>query len=194
MWLREDGTPYYVGKGYGERAFRRGSPPRNRITLLYWPDEATALAYEYYLIDFFGRKDLGTGCLRNFTDGGKGTPNLSGEARYKIGAGHRGKKFGPRTVEVKQKIREALRGRKLIRGHVRKVQASLLGRELSQEHRQHIGNALRGRKKNPFSEEHRRNIGRAQLGSKRNLGKPRSEETRKKISAGLRRFYGSRVA
>jgi len=81
LWLREDGTPYYVGKGTGNRAYKlhslRGSvrqvPPKACIRIQEWPDEETALAMEIYLIDFYGRKDLGTGCLRNFTDGGEGT-------------------------------------------------------------------------------------------------------------------------
>lgn len=80
MWLREDGTPYYIGKGSGKRAFTGDSHsvkcPKNssRIQVQEWPDEATAFAYERYLIDFWGRKDLGTGCLRNKTDGGENPP------------------------------------------------------------------------------------------------------------------------
>ena len=96
MWLREDGSPYYVGKGAGDRAFvsRVGHrPPRDRskIVVQFWPDEATALAYEIYQIDFWGRKDLGTGILRNFTDGGDG---ISGYAH---------------TAEHRQKVKKILR-------------------------------------------------------------------------------------
>jgi hypothetical protein len=72
LWLREDGTPYYVGKGTGRRAYRKSAPPPERIVIQYWPDEATAFAYEMYLIDFWGRKDLGTGILINLHDGGEG--------------------------------------------------------------------------------------------------------------------------
>lgn len=71
MWLREDGTPYYVGKGKDRRAFRPGCPPRDRIIIQEWFCEIDALAAEIFLIAFYGRKDLGTGCLRNLTDGGE---------------------------------------------------------------------------------------------------------------------------
>ena len=71
------GSVYYVGKGKGRRAFcnQRNVPiPKSRedIHIQYWPDENTALAFERYLVDFYGRVDLGTGCLRNLTDGGIG--------------------------------------------------------------------------------------------------------------------------
>ena len=78
LWLRADGTPYYAGKGKGNRAHIRGShrlrPPDDNSRILIFPmaSEADALESEIALIDLFGRKDLGTGCLRNFTNGGDG--------------------------------------------------------------------------------------------------------------------------
>lgn len=76
IWLREDGTPYYVGKGHGKRAIRRGSPSLDRILLQEFPSEADAFAAEVFLIAYYGRKDNGTGILRNLTDGGEGTTGL----------------------------------------------------------------------------------------------------------------------
>jgi hypothetical protein len=79
LWLREDGTPYYVGKGSGNRAFvqRRHSFPmpstRERILVQEFPDEVSAFAAEIFLISFYGREDLG-GCLLNLTDGGENPP------------------------------------------------------------------------------------------------------------------------
>lgn len=76
LWLREDGTPYYVGKGYRHRAFERhrvgSAPPDERIVLQEWPCEKDAFAAEVFLISYYGRKDKGTGILRNLTDGGEG--------------------------------------------------------------------------------------------------------------------------
>jgi hypothetical protein len=90
LWLRDDGSPYYVGKGKAYRAFEKKGhtcfPPQDKakIKLQYWRDENTALAFEKYLIDFWGRKDLGTGCLRNRTDGGETRINLSEEGRQRV--------------------------------------------------------------------------------------------------------------
>ena len=78
LYLREDGTPYYVGKGKDRRAFHtRHNVPvpsnRERILIQEFPSEDDALAAEIFLISYYGRKDNGTGILRNFTDGGDGT-------------------------------------------------------------------------------------------------------------------------
>src|SRR5208337_226071 len=82
MFLRENGMPYYVGKGCGDRAFvkptRRKGPwapkDRSRILVQHWTSEAEALEMEKVFIDMYGRKDNGTGCLRNLTDGGENPP------------------------------------------------------------------------------------------------------------------------
>src|ERR1700676_1942935 len=77
LWLRKDGTPRYAGKGSGRRAFaseKGHRPPKDKSLILIFPaaTEAEAMALEIVMIDLFGRKDVGTGCLRNFTDGGEG--------------------------------------------------------------------------------------------------------------------------
>jgi len=79
LWLREDGTPYYIGKGKGDRAYDRWShicqpPPMDRMVFYIAKDEAEAFENEIALIWYYGRKDLGTGCLRNLTDGGENPP------------------------------------------------------------------------------------------------------------------------
>lgn len=83
-YLREDGTPYYIGKGKGNRAFvkhRRSKckggyfapPDKNRILILKNNlTEDEAYKHEIYMISILGRKDLGTGILRNMSGGGKG--------------------------------------------------------------------------------------------------------------------------
>jgi hypothetical protein len=73
LYLRKDGSPYYVGKGHKYRAYRTGClKDRSRIQILQCPSEEVALEYEKLLIAAYGRKDLGTGILRNLTDGGEG--------------------------------------------------------------------------------------------------------------------------
>jgi hypothetical protein len=100
-YLREDGTPYYIGKGKGNRAFygkRQGfRAPKDRTRILILKKNLTeeeALRHEIYMIAVYGRKDLGTGILWNFTDGGEGT---SGRVV---------------SEETKQKQSQAMRGRK----------------------------------------------------------------------------------
>jgi hypothetical protein len=82
MWLSPDGSPYYVGKGVGDRAFERHErknklvllPPNSRSQILIFdmPSAEAAFESEKLLIGLFGRLDNGTGCLMNATDGGTG--------------------------------------------------------------------------------------------------------------------------
>ena len=101
-YLREDGTPYYIGKGSGNRykgkhrGGRIGVPPTDRIIILKQDlTEEQAFSHEVYMISVFGRKDIGTGCLHNRTDGGEGvsgnrTPKTE-EHKRKISQAHKGK-------------------------------------------------------------------------------------------------------
>jgi len=82
LWLRDDGTPYYAGKGKGNRAFTKGShrvkcpKDSSQIIVQEWLSEEDAFDAEKFLIAYYGRLDLGTGCLRNLTDGGEGFAGL----------------------------------------------------------------------------------------------------------------------
>tara|TARA_B100001964_G_scaffold174183_1_gene191849 strand:- start:467 stop:877 length:411 start_codon:yes stop_codon:yes gene_type:complete len=78
-YLREDGTPYYIGKGTGRRLTQRNckSVPipkdKNRIVKLKENlTEEEAFDHEIETIAYYGRKDNSTGILRNLTDGGEG--------------------------------------------------------------------------------------------------------------------------
>ena len=81
-YLREDGTPYYIGKGKGKRAYHPYNrhakcPSQDRILLLKKNlTEEEAIKHEIYMIAVLGRRDLGTGILHNFTDGGEGKAGL----------------------------------------------------------------------------------------------------------------------
>ena len=80
-WLREDMTPYYVGKGIGNRAYRshrRGNnymsaPPRDRVLFLKKNlTEFDAYKHENYIITILGLKSEG-GILINMSYGGEGS-------------------------------------------------------------------------------------------------------------------------
>lgn len=81
-YLREDLTPYYIGKGSKDRAWKSHTrtngtnllpkDPNKIVILKNSLTEAESYDYESELIEHYGRKDLGTGILQNRTDGGRG--------------------------------------------------------------------------------------------------------------------------
>jgi hypothetical protein len=88
-YLREDGTPYYIGKGSGDRIkYKRKTikPPKDKSKTIFLKQNLTeeeAFKHEVYMISVFGRKDLGTGILHNRTDGGEGTCNVIRDENWK---------------------------------------------------------------------------------------------------------------
>lgn len=105
LWLRQkDQSPYYVGKGHGNRAFTGRSHavkcPADRARIVIFPQDSEAAAFqsEKDLIALFGRKDQGTGCLRNITDGGEGASGYH------------------HTPETLEKIKRASQGNSYARG------------------------------------------------------------------------------
>lgn len=112
MWLREDGTPYYVGKGTGYRGFTSARhsvhrpPSRDRIIVQEYDTESDAFEAEKFFIEMFGRIDIGTGCLQNHAEGGMGG-SASQNGQY------------VRTEKHIQQLRERQRGNKMAVGHGR---------------------------------------------------------------------------
>jgi len=116
-YLREDKTPYYIGKGSGKRIYskQRGiNAPKDKSRIIFLKKnltEAEAFKHEVYMIAILGCKDLGTGILRNLTNGGEGASGhvKSEEAKKKISVANSGK---IRTEEAKKKMSKAKIGKK----------------------------------------------------------------------------------
>ena len=143
-YLREDNSPYYIGKGSGKRAYTKGpkevKPPRDKSRVRILKENLTeedAFLVEKLYILMFGRKDLDTGILRNKTDGGDGasgyivlpeerkrrSERMKGVKRPqwiydKIAASNRGKKA---SAETRAKLSAAGKNRKCSEEHKRKV-------------------------------------------------------------------------
>lgn len=145
-YLREDKTPYYIGRGKGDRAYRRhwrsrvrggyfDPPSEDRILILKKNlTEDDANKHEKYMIAIFGRKDLRTGILRNLTDGGEGTSNvkMTEERLIKLrkpkSEEHKEKLRKPKSEEYKKKMSDIKKGTKLSTKHKEKISNQVKGR------------------------------------------------------------------
>ena len=182
---KSDLTPYYIGKGKGRRAFSKDHKvivPTDKSRIVFFEKNLTelgAFALERRYIRWYGRKDLGTGILRNITDGGEGFSGLifSKEHRDKISANHKGKIV---SEETRAKLSLAGKGQVRSEEYRAKMSAVQKGHPVSEEQRAKISIANKGRKMEPFSEEHRSKISSALKGKKK---PPRSKEHCDKISA-----------
>jgi len=123
-YLRKDGTPYYIGKGTGNRAwaphrykstknnFYKGiaTPSQDRIVILETNlTSVGAFALERRMIRWYGRKDLGTGILHNKTNGGEGLDNVVRTKEWKsnISNSHKGK---IKSDSHRESLSKALKG------------------------------------------------------------------------------------
>lgn len=174
LYLRSDRTPYYAGKGCGKRAFQVPThvvrPPKDRSLILVMPcrDEAEALATEVELIRNWGRKDLGTGILRNLTEGGDGSSG------YK------------HTPECRQKMSTIGRRKKLSEQHRRKISLSQLGRKRPASTGQKIAKRNRGR---ILTSESREKISTSLRNHFQSHPKVWSDEARRKNSESLKKYW-----
>jgi len=151
-YLREDYSPYYIGKGSGKRAYTKGpkevKPPRDksrvRIIKADLTEEEAFLLEKLYIL-MFGRIDLDTGILRNKSDGGDGA---SGAIR---------------SEETREKLRQANLNRQRPQWVYDKIAASNTGKKLSAETKAKMSAVRRGR---TCTEEHKRKVSEAKKGFK----------------------------
>jgi hypothetical protein len=117
-YLRTDGTPYYIGKGKDNRAFVKHKTPQDRSRIIILQNNLTeekAHSLETTLIFWYGRKDLGTGILRNLTDGGEGmsgfkhSESTKDKLRVPKSESTKAKMRGEKSADHKEKIRNANR-------------------------------------------------------------------------------------
>jgi hypothetical protein len=150
--------PFYIGKGKSNiNGNYRAYSKRNRNS--YWINVVNkygytvkvthenlcsdeAISIEKYLIDFYGRKDLSSGCLVNMTDGGEGSVNYkhSVESKKNISIKLKGKLMGEKNPMYGNKWTEE---RKKIQSII--STKNNLGRKLSDETKNKISESLKKR-------------------------------------------------
>jgi hypothetical protein len=189
---KEDLTPYYIGKGQNKRAFGKDHSvvvPKDLYRIVFLETNLTelgAFALERRYIRWYGRKDLGTGILRNKTDDGDGA---TGIIPWNLN-----KKTGSFLTDAgKKKVSKANKG--IPKNHGDKISAALKGKPKSEEHKKKLSEAGRGnvpwnKGKTGVQASSRKGVRvsdevRAKM-SASHKGKTNTEEQKAKISAKLK--------
>lgn len=154
-------------------------------------NEQDVLGKEIELIAQYGRRNLGTGCLANMTDGGEGVIGwkYSDEAKARRSRASKGRKMSEEakdkirqaafqrkhSEETRKKISEVQKGRKQSTETIEKRRIAQVGKIMSEEAKAKIRAAKLGVKLSP---EHAEKCRRARV------GKTDNEETKiKKITS-----------
>lgn len=166
LWVEGAEYPFYIGKGVGDRCFDhlypcsynnpRGNRHKNNtikkalregkkieVYLIEWDlTETEALESECAWIAYYGRRDLGTGCLTNLTAGGEGVSGyvFSQEAIKRLADKRRGKK---QSAESIQRRAAANTGKKRSALTCYRISVANRGRVCSKEHAKKLGEARR---------------------------------------------------
>ena len=196
------GTPYYVGKGCNNRAWQtRKNKPKDYNCIVIIAANLTeneAFELEISEISRLGRVDLGTGILRNRTNGGEGSSGIKVsnttlqkrkekieswttdfrkeviEKRRKSNTGQK------RTLETKTKMRKSQMGKK----HTAETRCKLSKIKKDFKHTEETKLKMsESHKGKVFTEAHRQNLSKSRLGK---IGRPRSIDTKNKISKARR--------
>ena len=206
-YLREDRTPYYIGKGIGSRAYKKYKneikPPKDKSRIIFLKQNLTeeeAFKHEIYMIAVFGRKDLGTGILHNRTDGGEGSSGriCSEETKVKISTvqiGDKNHSYGKSpSEETRKKLSDAGKGRVFSEETRKKLSEKSKGRSLSEETKRKISQSIKGnipwnkgkKFKNSITDETKIKM------SESHKGKKQSKETSKKKSESMKKWWSEK--
>lgn len=185
---KDDGRPFYVGKGFGNRYLRKTDRTfywknvekkhgLDAKVMAYWPTEQEAFEHEKFLILCF--KDLGYS-LVNMTDGGEGASGWVPSESWR---------------KAKSKSQQHIflsGGNPMLNEASRKKKSETeKGKTRTKDHRQKISLGLKGNKNTlgqKLPEDQKRKISAALIGNKNSLGRKNTEESNKKRSEAMKAY------